>query len=242
LRSATARRIPEFAAHNAPVRHHRIAPAMTTPDFARMVPGFDFLQGLMKSAGSSLPGMGQWVAPTLDAEEVDKRIQELRTVQFWLEQNARMLAATIQALEVQRMTLATLQTMNVPMSELRESMKIDPATFAAAASAAPAAPAASPAPASAQPEPAAAATPPAVDPLQWWGALTRQFTDLATKAMQEMPTEAASVFAKTAAAAAAAAPAGKARATQAAAKAGKAAPAARKRAKGTRTAAPKAGT
>ena len=217
---------------------------MTTPDFARMVPGFDFLQGLMKSAGSSLPGMGQWVAPTLDAEEVDKRIQDLRTVQFWLEQNARMLAATIQALEVQRMTLATLQTMNVPMSELRESMKIDPATFAAAASAAPAASATSPAPASAQPEPepAAAATPPAVDPLQWWGALTRQFTDLATKAMQEMPTEAASVFAKTAAAAAAAAPAGKARATQAAAKAGKAAPAARKRAKGTRTAAPKAGT
>jgi hypothetical protein len=31
-------------------------------------------------------------------------------VQFWLEQNARMLATTIQALEVQRMTLSTLQT------------------------------------------------------------------------------------------------------------------------------------
>jgi len=88
--------------------------AMSNPDFARMVPGFDFLQGLMKGAGASLPGMSQWIAPTLDADEVDKRIQELRTVQFWLEQNARMLAATIQALEVQRMTLATLRTMNVP--------------------------------------------------------------------------------------------------------------------------------
>lgn len=205
---------------------------MTTPDFARMVPGFDFLQGLMKSAGSSLPGMGQWVAPTLDAEEVDKRIQELRTVQFWLEQNARMLAATIQALEVQRMTLATLQTMNVPMSELRESMKIDPATFAAAASAAPAAPAASPAPASAQPEPAAAATPPAVDPLQWWGALTRQFTDLATKAMQEMPAEAAHAFAK---ATAATAPAGAARAADRAS--GKAAATKKRRAAAKRPAA-----
>jgi hypothetical protein len=95
-------------------------------DFTKMVPGFDFLQSLMKGAGSSLPSMSQWIAPTLDAEEVDKRIQELRTVQFWLEQNAKMLGATIQALEVQRMTLATLKTMNLPMDDLRESMKLDP--------------------------------------------------------------------------------------------------------------------
>ena len=73
---------------------------VTGNPFASMVPGFDFLQGLVKNAGSALPHMGQWVAPTLDPEELDKRIEELRTVQFWLEQNARMLAATIQALEV----------------------------------------------------------------------------------------------------------------------------------------------
>ncbi len=54
----------------------------------------------------------------VDPAELDKRIGELRTVQYWLEQNARMLAATIQALEVQRMTLTTLKTMNVPMGEL----------------------------------------------------------------------------------------------------------------------------
>ncbi len=41
-------------------------------------------------------------------------------MQYWLEQNARMLGATIQALEVQRMTLSTLQTMNVQMSDLRD--------------------------------------------------------------------------------------------------------------------------
>lgn len=75
-------------------------------DLARMVPGFDFLQGLMKGAGAAVPGMGQWIAPTLDPEVIDKRIDELRTVQFWLEQNARLLATTIQALEVQRMTLS----------------------------------------------------------------------------------------------------------------------------------------
>ena len=67
-----------------------------------------------------MPNVGQWIAPTLDPDELDKRIEELRTVQFWLEQNARLLAATIQALEVQRMTLSTLKTMNVTVSDLRQ--------------------------------------------------------------------------------------------------------------------------
>ena len=94
------------------------------PSFAKLVPGFDFLQGLVKNAGAALPSIGQWVAPTLNPEELEKRIGELRTVQFWLEQNARMLAATIQALEVQRMTLSTLKTMNVQMADLRDSLQI----------------------------------------------------------------------------------------------------------------------
>ena len=175
---------------------------MTTPDFARMVPGFDFLQGLMKSAGSSLPGMGQWVAPTLDAEEVDKRIQELRTVQFWLEQNARMLGATIQALEVQRMTLSTLKTMNVQMDDLREAMTLrmpEPAAKAAGATEAAAkkaAPAKKKAAAKAPAAKAAAATQP-VDPMQWWGALTKQFTELAAGAMKDSATDAAKNLAGT---------------------------------------------
>jgi hypothetical protein len=160
---------------------------MPTPDFTKMVPGFDFLQSLMKGAGSSLPSMSQWIAPTLDAEEVDKRIQELRTVQFWLEQNVKMLGATIQALEVQRMTLATLKTMNLPMGDLRESMKLDPRSFMPKA--------AEPAPEPVAPRPAAAeppATPPgAVDPMQWWGALTRQFTELAANAIKDTPVQAA---------------------------------------------------
>ena len=95
-----------------------------TSAFTKLVPGFDFLQGLVKNAGAALPGIGQWVAPTLDPAELEKRIDELRTVQFWLEQNARMLGATIQALEVQRMTLSTLKTMNVQMEDLRDSLQI----------------------------------------------------------------------------------------------------------------------
>jgi hypothetical protein len=161
-----------------------------TAAFTKLVPGFDFLQGLVKNAGSALPSIGQWVAPTLNPEELEKRIEELRTVQFWLEQNARMLGATIQALEVQRMTLSTLKTMNVQMTDLRESLKIKDPADAPAADAAPAAAQKSPARKSGR---AAAATAPAgvVDPMQWWGALTKQFTQLAATAMKDSATDAA---------------------------------------------------
>ena len=170
---------------------------MTDPSaFSKMVPGFDFLQGLVKNAGAALPGIGQWVAPTIDPAELEKRISELRTVQFWLEQNARMLGATIQALEVQRMTLSTLKTMNVQMDGLRDSLQIRMPTAA-------------PAPATAtkaavEPEPEArsasdsasdaapsAAAPGVVDPMQWWGALTKQFTELATTALKDTGSDAA---------------------------------------------------
>jgi hypothetical protein len=169
-------------------------------DFAGMVPGFDFLQGLMKGAGAAMPAMGQWVAPTLDPAELDKRIGELRTVQFWLEQNAKLLGTTIQAMEVQRMTLATLQTMNLPMADLRDALSIKPAEAAAPAFAPrpPAPPVAPPAPVEPPPrveaapaaeaaeesEPATAPAAAAVDPMKWWGALTQQFTEIASKAMQ----------------------------------------------------------
>ncbi|MES2992386.1 MAG: PhaM family polyhydroxyalkanoate granule multifunctional regulatory protein [Pseudomonadota bacterium] len=172
---------------------------MTDPSaFTKLVPGFDFLQGLVKNAGAALPGIGQWVAPTIDPAELEKRIEELRTVQFWLEQNARMLGATIQALEVQKMTLSTLKTMNVQMEGLRDSLQIRMPTVAPvpAREAAPKpAPVAEPeaAAAEAEPEPAPVAPPAAgvVDPLQWWGALTKQFTELATTAMKDTASDAA---------------------------------------------------
>ncbi|MEO8080418.1 MAG: PhaM family polyhydroxyalkanoate granule multifunctional regulatory protein [Caldimonas sp.] len=167
-------------------------------DFTKLVPGFDFLQNLAKTAGSALPGIGQWVAPTLDPDEIDKRIKELRTVQFWLEQNVRMLATTIQALEVQRMTLSTLKTMNVQMTDLRDSLKIKPSPAAPSVDAAPApvaATAATAAPASraAGKAKAKGATAPGsvVDPMQWWGALTNQFAQLATTALKDTSTDAA---------------------------------------------------
>jgi hypothetical protein len=174
---------------------------MTNPagfDFTKFVPGFDFLKNLTPGGGASAttaaPG---WVAPTLDPEELDKRIQELKTVQFWLEQNSKAVGATIQALEVQRMTLNTLKGMNMSFNDLAESLKVKPQeaagpaqpkysfTQAAPEQAAPAqeAPKAAPKASKSRSKKASAA---GVDPSHWWGALTDQFQHIATHAMNDM--------------------------------------------------------
>ena len=181
------------------------------PDFGKLVPGFDFLQNLTKQAGSTvqaipqLPNLANWIAPTLNVEELDKRVQELKAVQFWLDQNAAALKATIQALEVQKMTLATLKGMNFNMGDVANAFKLkigdsmagmqqftDQAkTFAGLeipasifqAEKAKAAP--EPAPAKAEAAEAPAATGLA-DPMQWWGALTQQFQTIAAEAMKEV--------------------------------------------------------
>lgn len=59
--------------------------------------------------------------PTTNPQELERRIAELKTVQFWLEQNTRALAATVQMLEVQKLTLATLHGMGANMGELMRS-------------------------------------------------------------------------------------------------------------------------
>jgi hypothetical protein len=183
--------------------------------FGKFVPGFDFLQSLAKSAsqpaspGQAMPGMSSWVAPTLSVEELDKRIQELKAVQFWLEQNGTALKATIQALEVQKMTLTTLQGMNVNMAELAKAFtarapETPPAATQSAASAAPAPEAkAQPKPQadtqaakaakpqrSSQAKADAASNTAAVDPMQWWGSLTQQFQNIASSAMQDVAAQA----------------------------------------------------
>src|SRR5437868_12105109 len=95
--------------------------------FGKFVPGFDFLQNLAKNASQTipqLPNLANWVAPTLNVEELDKRLEELKAVHFWLDQNAKALGATIQALEVQKMTLATLKGMNFNMGDVANALKL----------------------------------------------------------------------------------------------------------------------
>ena len=174
-------------------------------DFSQFVPGFDFLKNLQSQGAATGMGPSSWVAPTLDPQELDKRIQELKAVQFWLNQNTQAIAATIQALEVQRMTLKTLQDMNLSMGDLAQSLKAKPSAWPTGVSAFSASPDA--ASASATPPLAKKASAPraaakgakanstsapgsAVDPMQWWGALTQQFQHIAQKTMSDMQQQA----------------------------------------------------
>lgn len=149
-----------------------------TLGFGKFVPGFDFLQNIARGAGQAMPNLTNWVAPTLSVEELDKRIGELKAVHFWLEQNSRALGATIQALEVQKMTLATLKGMNFNMAEVASALTLKPAEAKDAKDAKPAREAK-------DGNGAAAAPTGVVDPLQWWGALTQQFQQIAAGALKD---------------------------------------------------------
>ncbi|CAN5669699.1 hypothetical protein BH11PSE7_BH11PSE7_20780 [soil metagenome] len=186
--------------------------------FGKFVPGFDFLQSLAKGATQGIPQMpqmpklGNWIAPTINVEELDKRIDELKAVQFWLDQNATALKATIQALEVQKMTLATLKGMNFNLGDVANAFKLKAADTvfsgvqkvadkAAGTAQAISEAAAAAADDSAEDGPQAADAGAAgkrgkkgkasahaagvVDPVQWWGSLTQQFQQIAATAMKD---------------------------------------------------------
>ncbi|TAM37209.1 MAG: hypothetical protein EPN61_15130 [Burkholderiaceae bacterium] len=172
--------------------------ALQNPSFGKLIPGFDFLQTLAKGATQSipqLPNLGNWVAPTLNVEELEKRIDELKAVQFWLDQNAMALKATIQALEVQKMTLATLKGMNFNMGDVANAfrLKAADAVISGVQKVAEKAPETAPVVPRAEPKVAAKgarnadakAAAGVVDPLAWWGSLTQQFQQIAASAIKE---------------------------------------------------------
>jgi hypothetical protein len=134
----------------------------------------------------ALPNM---IAPTLDVDELDKRIADLRAVEQWLQLNAAMLRTTIQSLEVQRATIATLKqvggAMLSPMIGRPEAAAPSAAAPAAVATAAPEpAPARRPGKRSrrAAPQPAREASETPLNPALWWHTLQDQFTKIAAAA------------------------------------------------------------
>jgi hypothetical protein len=169
--------------------------------FTKLIPGFDFMRQLAQAAtgANGAPNLTEWVAPTASIQELDKRIANLKAVQGWLEQNVQVLGATVQALEIQKMTLGVLQGMNLDQADIAKAFAAsgqtaEPASPEAAAAAGampntaaspestpPASPAAQPARAGQEKVPASAQA----DPLQWWEALTRQFQTIAANALRE---------------------------------------------------------
>jgi hypothetical protein len=94
------------------------------PSIDQFPQGMDFLKqfwaqgaGAAASAQASptpafQQAMGQYLLPTMDLPELDKRISDLRTVVQFMELNTAMLRQSLNALEVQRNTIATLQSMS----------------------------------------------------------------------------------------------------------------------------------
>lgn len=152
-------------------------------DFNPFFSGMDFFTGKTANA---------WPLPSVNPQELDKRISELKTVLFWLEQNTAAVRAGIQALQVQKMTLTALQSMNLSAAEMMRAFAMPAAAASAPATGGGAAPnafntapntASQTAPKTAPdtapeaaPDKAASAAP---DPLQWWNALTQQFQSIA---------------------------------------------------------------
>ncbi|MCC7080667.1 MAG: hypothetical protein IT530_08355 [Burkholderiales bacterium] len=65
----------------------------------------EFMQKMWNPLGFPLPGM---VAPTVDVEEVARKLAELRSVESWLKMNLGLLQMTIKTLEMQKSALETL--------------------------------------------------------------------------------------------------------------------------------------
>jgi len=189
---------------------------MIKPQASATIPGvtdtLDFVKNLwgsMNIPGAGMGGMPGMGGAGLSTEDLDKRIADMKAVESWLNLNLTMLRGTIQTMEVQRNTLATLKSMGASMAEAMRQSGVSadkmantpfasffgqPAQGAAAAPAA--AGAAKPAAGgggSAQPnagalpgaDSGAAMGMPAA--MAWWNLLQDQFTQAVTTAMTPAP-------------------------------------------------------
>ena len=178
--------------------------------FAAMGETLDFMQkmwgmGMPTPGNASLAGMPQrmpsMLAPTVDVEELDKRIADLRAVQQWLELNAGMLRTTIQTLEVQRATIATLKgisgamlapiigTGDVPAAPSRPAVPPEVTAGLAAAAAQPPDTGAKPlrtARRRKEPDTPSLAGD-ALNPAAWWHTLQQQFAQIAAGVDEKEP-------------------------------------------------------
>jgi len=179
---------------------------MLKPPPSATIPGvtdtLDFVKNLWGSMSIPGAGMSGIASPAMSVEDLDKRIADMKAVESWLNLNLTMLRGTIQGMEVQRSTLATLKSMGASMAEAMRQSGVSAENMAnmpfapffgqpAASSAASAKPAAAAGGGSAQPgtsaapgataDAGAAMGMPAA--MAWWNLLQDQFTQAVTSAM-----------------------------------------------------------
>jgi hypothetical protein len=164
---------------------------MLKPPMPGMTDTLEFVKNLwggMQIPGT-MPGMPPLPGAGMSVEDLDKKIADLKAVEAWLTLNQNMLHGTIQALEIQRGTLATLKAMGDSMAQAMGQTKVGESTVApfaqffaqmaqTATPPAPTPPTPTPPPppapdaAQAAPDAAGAAMPAAV---AWWNLLQDQF-------------------------------------------------------------------
>ncbi|MFK7965116.1 MAG: PhaM family polyhydroxyalkanoate granule multifunctional regulatory protein [Burkholderiaceae bacterium] len=161
------------------------------------------------------------MTPTLDIDEIDRRLQDLNTISQWLSLNQNMLQSTIQTLQVQRATLAAIQSFGSAAESKGDAEAVSPmdvmqafTKMFAPAQSAPTAGASTSGGATGKPSTGAsgatsASSPTgasggnakpgaepaaAADPQQWWAMLQNQFAQLTNAALsaQKAATQAAS--------------------------------------------------
>jgi hypothetical protein len=113
-----------------------------------------------------------WPTISTQPEEIDKKIADLKTITFWLEQNLQSVKMLVQTLEVQKLTLAALDRMNISPEQLSRAWCASPTQT--------------------ETETTASHAPfhsvhgihgQGADPTQWWSTLMTQLGQAASQAM-----------------------------------------------------------
>jgi hypothetical protein len=86
---------------------------MAIGGIGQMLDGVEFIKRAW--SGLNIPST---MVPTVDIEELDKRIADLKAVEQWLNLNLSMLHGTIQGLEIQRGTLAAVKAFGATLGTL----------------------------------------------------------------------------------------------------------------------------
>ena len=105
---------------------------MLKPPMPGMTDTLEFVKNLwggMQIPGT-MPGMPPLPGAGMSVEDLDKKIADLKAVEAWLTLNQNMLHGTIQALEIQRGTLATLKAMGDSMAQAMGQSKVGESSVA----------------------------------------------------------------------------------------------------------------
>lgn len=159
------------------------------PGAGAMTDTLEFVKNMW--GGMKIPGM---VMPTLSVDDINKQISDLKAVESWLTLNMNMLRGTIQALEVQSATLATLQAMSTNMNSIMQSNTpknsdkpefVSP--FSSSTSASEKKPGSDAPPQAQSDANAPDMNPPFANPAIWWNMLQDQFKQAVNTAMAPEP-------------------------------------------------------